>query len=275
MEVRSHTWRLLVDGAMDGVKNMSRDEALASCARGNAPAALRAYSFDPPAITIGRFQRVPSDVDLEAGAVGDVGVVRRPTGGLAILHANDFTYSVAVPASSAGVSERNTVFSMVAEAIIMALEVLGVQAHQVSHGNGPPARGDWCFESVFGVDLEWRGRKICGSAQRWWAGCILQHGSLFLEEPPDRVGSKVACMRSARSGRAPFVTVGEAAGRPVTWEQVLAAFQTGFERALGITLRPGHLSKEEEELAGRLAAEKYGRAGWLLYPERTGHVRGL
>jgi lipoate-protein ligase A len=275
MDVLPHTWRLLVDGAMNGAKNMSRDEALASGVSAGAPAALRAYSFEPPTVTIGRFQRVPPEVDLQAGALGNVGVVRRPTGGLAILHARDFTYSVAVPASSAGVSERNTVFGMVAEAIVEALEVMGVRAQKVSHKNGSPAREDWCFESVFGVDLEWQGRKICGSAQRWWAGCILQHGSLLLEEPPEPVRSKVASMWRARSGRTPFVTVGEAAGRPVNWEQVLAAFKTGFERAMGLTLKPGRLSNKEEELAERLAADKYGSAEWLLCPEGTGHVRRL
>ena len=275
MTVRSNVWRLLIDGAMSGAENMARDEALARCAGSDAPAVLRTYSFHPPTITIGRFQRVPPAIDLEACALCDISVVRRPTGGLAILHANDFTYSVTMPSLGSGTSERDKVFGMVAGAVIAALDNLGIQAHQVPHGKGARGRGDWCFEGVFGVDLEWRGRKICGSAQRSMAGCILQHGSLFLREPDTRVRSIVTSTEPARWGEAPFVTIGEAAGKDCTWEQVLAAFQNGFERALGIVLKPDGLSPQEERLARQLAADKYWDNEWLWHPERTGHVRRL
>ncbi len=275
MSGRSKVWRLLIDGAMNGAENMARDEALARCADGHAPVVLRAYSFDPPTITIGRFQRVPAHIDPEACTLDDIEVVRRPTGGLAILHANDFTYSVAMPSSGSGARERDRVFDIVAGAIIEALDDLGIQAEQVSHGKGARTRGDWCFEGVLGVDLQWRGRKICGSAQKSFAGCILQHGSLFLREPDADVLSIVTSAEPQRWGEAPFATIREAAGRDVTWEHMLAVFRTGFERALGVVFRPYGLTQEEQRLSSRLAVEKYGDSKWLRHPERTGYVQRL
>lgn len=272
---RSNAWRLVIDGAMNGAENMARDEALALCAGSEGPAVLRAYSFHPSTITVGRFQRVPAGIDLDACKLQDVDIVRRPTGGRAILHANDFTYSVAMPSSGSGVSERDNVFGIVAVAILAALENLGIKAQQVSRGKGARGGEDWCFESVFGVDLEWRGRKICGSAQRSMADCILQHGSLFLREPDAGVRSIVTSSQPERWGEAPFVSIGEASGRDVSWEQVLEAFQTGFESALGIVLKPDGLTPGEEELSERLAAEKYRDNEWLWHPERTSHVRLL
>jgi lipoyl(octanoyl) transferase len=269
---RLKVWRLLIDGARCGADNMARDEALARCAGNDAPAALRLYSFDPPAITIGRFQKVPSVIDAEAFRLD---VVRRPTGGLAILHSNDFTYSVVMPSSGFGLTERERVFDTVARGITNALANLGIEARQVSHMNQAGERTDWCFEGVLGVDLQWRGRKICGSAQKIIAGCVLQHGSVFLSEPDYDVRSIVMSNCNERSKQEPFVTIREAAGREVSSDEILEAFQSGFQGALGVVFEPCRLTAEEEDLARRLSVEKYADNEWLRHPERAGHVGRL
>lgn len=267
--------RLVVDSPMTGAENMARDEALALCHSPDAAAVLRAYMFSPPAVTIGRFQKWPGAVDLDMDGRSDIDVVRRPTGGLAIMHLNDFTYSVVTGSGGSGRGDRDRVFSLVAGAIVAALEELGIEAEPVSHSGTVKPRGNWCFESMFGVDLEWRGRKICGSAQRLILSSVLQHGSLFLL--PDDEGKRTA--RAAtdpeRLGVAPFVTLQEAAGRTFSREEVLGAFRLGFERSMEVTLEPGRLSDLEESEARRLVTTKYSRREWLLGPVRPGHVRAL
>ena len=247
---------------------MARDEATALCAgQGLTEATLRAYRFKPPAVTIGRFQNFPGGIDLDACALEHISVVRRPTGGLAILHIEDFTYSVVVPTTGAGPGVRDHYFDLVAGAIIEALGALGIAARQVRHKAGG-LRGAWCFEGVFGIDLEFDGRKICGSAQRMFSGAVLQHGSLFLTDSGgtlDRLTG--ACAGDVARG-ANFITLGEAAPGRVTWEQVLDAFVNGFERALDVVLKPGMLTPEEESLARRLLVEKYTDEAWLRHPRR-------
>jgi lipoyl(octanoyl) transferase len=266
--------RLVVDGPLTGAENMARDEALGRCHEPGVAAVLRAYRFSPPAVTIGRFQRWPGAFDLDTGVGPDLEVVRRPTGGLAILHRNDFTYSVVMGSSSSGSSGRDEVFRLVADAIVAALYELGIRAGTASHRGAGKPRGDWCFESAFGVDLEWRGKKICGSAQRVIRSSVLQHGSLFLQRG-DEENSTPAAAGSERPGVGPFVTLQEAAGRDVGWEEVLDAFRVGFERSMGVALDPGTLSGSEETEARRLFEARYSRPEWLLGRVRAGHVRAL
>ena len=262
-------WRLVADGSHSGAENMARDEAIALCAgQGLTEATLRAYRFKPPAVTIGRFQNFPGGIDLDACALEHISVVRRPTGGLAILHMEDFTYSVVVPTTGTGPGARDQYFDLVAGAIIEALAVLGIGARQVRHNAGR-LRGAWCFEGVFGIDLEYDGRKICGSAQRMFPGAVLQHGSLFLTDSGGMLDRLTVASASDNAAGANFITLGEAAPGRVIWEEVLDAFVNGFERSLDVVLKPGTLTPGEESLAKRLVVEKYTDEAWLRHPRRN------
>jgi len=263
-------WRLLVDVPCSGTVNMARDEALALNARVEGMNTLRAYRFEPPAITIGRFQRLDGGIDPERSASFGIDVVRRPTGGLAILHQNDFTYSVATQASGSGPRERDRHFDRIASAILASLRSLGISASQVRHESGGGERGDWCFDGVSGVDLEWAGKKICGSAQRIFQGAVLQHGSLFLARPETPLVLESHRDKEGSTGGPGFTTLEEAAGRKVTWDEVLDAFIRGFGRALGASLEPGDMTDREIELAARLVSQKYSDKVWLQQPERSG-----
>lgn len=270
-DCNARNWRLIVDGPHSGAVNMARDEAIALCAAGSVvETTLRIYSFEPAAVTLGRFQGMPSGMRLDAYAGSGVDVVRRPTGGNAILHENDFTYSVVLNNSTAlhGVSESVRCFNMIAGAIVESLRSIGVAARQVRHG-GETGRGSgWCFDGEHGVDLEWRGRKICGSAQRQYKGALLQHGSLFPGTETGESPASAPAGPGTGGGGARFVTVSEAASQPVAWDDLLKAFVQGFTTALGITLVPGRLSGLEEERARELAENKYSSREWLVKPER-------
>ncbi len=241
---QTDTWRLVVDPGATGAQNMARDEAVAMLIGSDDPPTLRAYRFEPPAVTLGRFQPLDT-IDAPACRASGVEMVRRPTGGLAILHSGDFTYSFVMRAGDRH-QDRARCFDIVASGIIAALRTLGVEARQVSHKGRGSARG-WCFEGAYGVDLEWEGRKICGSAQRVYPHSVLQHGSLFLE-PAEELFSSIDAAGNGNMHGA-LVTVREAAGWPVAWEEMLDSFCRGFASAHDVTLAPGRLHEEELEAA--------------------------
>lgn len=252
-----------MDRSLRGCTNMARDEALAVGVAGGAPPALRVYRFEPPAISIGRFQEIGWEIDQETCREEGVEVVRRPTGGLAILHADDFTYSVTIPSGDVGLAARERCFNGVAAGILESLRRVGVSARQSRHGGTGEAASIWCLQSAFGVDLELDGKKICGSAQRLFPRSILQHGTLFLKDNRELLNriTRVGSLAGERTGPL-FVTLAEACGREIVWEEVKAAFQEGFAGALGIKLEDGALGEEEEALARRLLVNKYGRESW-------------
>jgi len=257
------TWRFIVDGGLRGCSNMARDEALAVGVAGGAPPALRVYRFEPPAISIGRFQEIRREIDLKTCRQAGVEVVRRPTGGLAILHADDFTYSVTIPSGDVGMAAKEQCFKGVAAGILESLRRVGVNARLSRHGDIGEATSIWCLQSAFGIDLELDGRKICGSAQRMSPRAILQHGTLFLKDNRkllDRI-TRGGSLTGERTGPL-FVTLAEACGREIAWEEVKTAFQEGFAGALGITLEAGALCEEEETLARRLLVNKYRSESW-------------
>ena len=256
-------WRFIVDRGLRGCSNMARDEALAVGVAGGAPPALRVYRFEPPAISIGRFQEIGREIDPETCREKGVEVVRRPTGGLAILHADDFTYSVTIPSGDSGFAAKERCYNRVAAGILESLRRLGVSARLSRHVETGEAASIWCLQSAFGVDLELDGRKICGSAQRMFPRAILQHGTLFLKDNRELKGriTRGGPLTDERTGPL-FVTLAEACGREIVWEEVKAAFQAGFAGALGITLEDDALCEEEETLARRLMVNKYGGESW-------------
>lgn len=239
---------------------MAIDEALALSSGSGSPPTLRSYLFEPPSISVGRSQNVPGELHLNAFRFESIDVVRRPTGGLAILHKDDFTYSVTLPFLKAPLLRGDPVFKLVAKGILAALEILGIKAELVAHEGGAYRPGSWCFESMFGVDIEWEGMKICGSAQKKYPRSILQHGSLFLKLPEEK-WQKVTGEEEETSS---LVTLEEAAGRSITWNETHNAFEEGFTLALDVRMENGVLSEWERSLANRLMEEKYGTREWLL-----------
>jgi lipoate-protein ligase A len=170
---------------MDGPANMARDEALLmSVGRGESPPTLRFYRWAPATISLGYFQEY-SDYERLPPPAGTLPVVRRQTGGGAILHDLELTYSIALPLSHPIVAggRCNFLYDHVHEAFAAVLTRHGVP---VSRGDGAGSaashRGPFfCFERHADFDLLADGRKLLGSAQRRTAAAVLQHGSLILD----------------------------------------------------------------------------------------------
>ena len=252
---------------------MALDESLALCqAAEESLCTLRLYGWDPPAVSLGRFQDLYSEIDYLSCRSHGFDVVRRPTGGKAILHLDDVTYSVVMPLTSSNPAEAHELFLRVATAAVSALGTLGIRAEIAFHK--PETSDPWCFTRPFGVDISAGGRKICGSAHRVYPGAFMQHGTLFLE-PPKKILPNLApggCSedrtRWFETFRKKVISISEAAGRSVSRHEVLRAFETGFERAFQTELYRGRLTNNELDLAKRLQKSTYDSGFWLFHRKR-------
>lgn len=255
----------LVDASDAGSQvPMAVDEALleAAIARGGDVAAVRFYRWAAPSLSVGAKQDVPAPVLEHCGAAG-VEVVRRPTGGGAVLHRGDLTYAVVARDRGLGVLG---IYRWVAEGLVAGFAALGLEASVVERRGADGGRALACFAVPTGADLEVGGRKICGSAQVRRSGWFLQHGSI----PVGEVRAETAGLLGLAGPREPREAgePGEAAGagepgdstcvqteRPGSaWAEVAAAFESGFRAVWGDPCAQRTLDAAEQAVVSRLAA---------------------
>jgi lipoyl(octanoyl) transferase len=174
------TWRLLDTGALSASFNMAIDEAVLQLhARGESPPTLRFYQWHPPAVSLGALQRQPG-FDLGACRRLGLDVVRRSTGGRAVLHQNDLTYSIVsgteegMPLTLAGA------YRLLCRGLLAGFHLLGVEA-ELGQEKVRTDQPDVCFLRSLIGDIVCRGKKFVGSAQTWSGSSLLQHGSILLE----------------------------------------------------------------------------------------------
>jgi len=264
-------WRLLETGYADGATNMAVDEAiLVAVAEGKAPPTIRFYGWDPPCLSIGYNQSMQEEVDIGRCRAEGVDFVRRPTGGRAILHADELTYSLVAPQSDprvkGGVLESYRRLSL---GLVRGLNLLGVEATQAGRHSNNECASAACFEAPSDYEVVWRGKKLVGSAQLRRRGAVLQHGSLPLYGDVSRI-VEFLLLPSLRereqlreSLRRRAATLEEALGRVVSFEEAARALKRGFEESLNLKLVPSVLTPYERELAEKLR-EKYASEEWNL-----------
>jgi lipoate-protein ligase A len=254
--VHEGPFRMIVDGARDGAANMARDEALGECT--DRPA-VRLYTFRPATLSLGRFQPA-SSVDVAAARGDGLSVVRRPTGGQAVLHDNELTYSVVLARAHVRDFRKREIYRFVSELLADGLRRFGIAAGFSLQRRGS-ARNPDCFATTGEYELATSdGRKIVGSAQATTRRACLQHGSIPLDDSFRRIGAYLRTP-AGETGPTP-VSIGEALGRAVSLEEAVAVFAAAFARRLD--LEASVLSPDEELLANKLVAEKYGRDEWNL-----------
>jgi len=266
-------WRLVVTEPLDGATNMAMDEAiLLGRIRGAGPPTVRFYGWTPATVSLGYGQALDG-VDLDACRRLGLGLVRRPTGGSAILHeppAREVTYSVVAGSDDfPGADDVLETYRIVGEGLRAGLRRLGVEAEVVplARARRAGAAPAFCFARAGAYELAAGGRKLVGSAQRRQGGAFLQHGSVLLDADPDRL--RAVFPRS--DPLAQITTLAALLGRTPGFDRVRAALSAGLEEAVGRGLVPGGLSDPETADVGRLVAGKYARAEWT----RTGVAGGL
>jgi lipoyl(octanoyl) transferase len=267
-------WRLIRQGTAAGAVNMAVDEAIArGIAEGLAPPTLRFYAWEPPCISLGRHQPLAA---VDAGRCTELGygIVRRPTGGRAILHTDELTYSVAArqddPLMGGLVLD---VYLRLAVGLVEGLRLLGVQAEPAPGTSRPgPDVSAACFEVPSAYEIMAGGKKLLGSAQNRRAGFVLQHGSLPLKGDLTRL---IECLvlpspaeqeKLKQSLTEHATTLEKAAARPIGFEEAVDAMAAGFAHALEVEFRSAALTDTERSWAAELARDKYGHADWT---ERT------
>jgi lipoate-protein ligase A len=239
--------RLLVDGPAAGAWNMGVDEALLeSAAEGGGPT-LRFYQWEEATLSLGYFQSRADRATHPSSAACPL--VRRQTGGGAILHDRELTYSVCVPKSHPLASDTQTLYDHWHGALIQALKELGVPAARCERASGLKKSEEpfLCFQRRAVGDVLLDGYKIAGSAQRRGHGAVLQHGGILL----------------AASPAAPELPgVAELAGVAIAPAELIERWLPILGRGLDLRFQPGSLSPSEVERSRELTENKYDGAAW-------------
>lgn len=273
----SPPWRLIIeDSPRSGAANMAVDESIAeAAAAGDVPTTLRFYRWQLPTVSVGRFQKM-ADVDEARITEHGYDLVRRATGGRAILHVNELTYSVvgpiAEPHMAGGVMDAYLRFS---NALQSGLAILGLKAEKA--GARARARRELsaaCFEMPSAYEITVGGRKLMGSAQSRRKGYVLQHGSLPLYGDVARLVEVLALPCAAKEHlrlqlRQQAVTLSDALELPSDSEKlkfscVSAAMADGFASTLEQDLEPGMLSANELRRSAELIRIRYADPAWTL-----------
>ena len=251
-------WRLLLDGPGAGPWNMAVDEALLRSAQRGAPATLRFYSWDGAWLSLGFAQSLDAARRAACCEAG-VGIVRRATGGRAVLHGADLTYAVVAPAAALPAGLHAT-YALIGEALREGIAALGVEAERSGPSHAAPGPGGFdCFQSPAADEICAGGRKLAGSAQRRAGGAVLQHGSLRLTPDPPTARAAAGLEQVGATSLAEL-------GLPVDVERVRAACARAFAAVLPATLERGTLDAGElaqaRELAIRYAEGRAGPVPW-------------
>ncbi len=263
----SEPYRFLNTHIHDAAMNMAIDESiLTHHLKGEVPPTLRVFRWSQPSISLGRFQSVEREIMSEQCLECGVSMVRRPTGGRAVYHRDEFTYSIVMSKRFGVPSGIVASYAFLAKGLLAALALLGVQA-ELSDGRVSKNPSAACFASSTQADLTSGGFKLIGSAQVWKDDTLLQQGSLPLD---DRAAEFFSMLRFPHeTARREALALYAEKTKPLytfaphaTWDAVAAAFKNGFSTALQVDFVPDTLSHSEWELAQQLVEDKYSELEW-------------
>ncbi len=268
-------WRFIFTGASDAFLNMALDEAIShSCERGHALPTLRLYLWKPPGISIGYFQTMGKTVDLTKCKRSNVDVVRRMTGGRAVLHENEITYSLCACCEDYPELGPNTqeTYQRISFALVESLKALGIQAEWVKPQRDRIALTDSssvskpCFVSNSRYEITVGGKKLIGSAQKRQKSSFIQHGSIPLGNgkaclpeflPEKNIKDNMKKKLDERS-----TSLERILKRRVESEEVISALKRGFSRFFDVTMVEEQLSQKELQTAQMLKEKKYATEDW-------------
>jgi len=268
----SSTWRVMYDPPARGALNMAVDEAIMlSVSEGGSLPTLRFYAWEPPAVSLGYFQRLEQEIDVARVTAAGFDLVRRPTGGRAVLHDDEVTYSISVREAEFPGSVVET-YKRISTGLVEGLRILGMDAGMVAAqeaGHDPRAHSSAaCFDAPSWYEVVSRGKKIIGSAQTRKMGTILQHGSIPITFSPERVTSVLALKSDAHRKRLASTLAIKAGGlreflpRRPEFREVCLALEAGLSRCLDIDFVEQGLSARERERAQELLRGKYLDEKW-------------
>ncbi|MEL0538892.1 biotin/lipoate A/B protein ligase family protein [Staphylococcus debuckii] len=271
----TETWNFINSGSHDPYYNMAMDEALLNfVSRGEIDPVIRFYTWNPATLSIGYFQRLQKEIDIEKVKEKGYGLVRRQTGGRGVLHDKELTYSVIVPESHPEMPKTVTeAYRVISQGLLEGFKELGFETYfavprsKEEREKLKQPRSSVCFDAPSWYELVVEGRKIAGSAQTRQKGVILQHGSILKDIDVDdlfdmfifkneRLKEK---MKNAFTDKA--VAINDISDTEVTLEQMEKAFEKGFQKGLNINFKPLELTEAQKEEIKEIEA-KYKSDEW-------------
>jgi lipoate-protein ligase A len=259
-------WRLLKLETHNAYTNMAIDEAILTARIHNlVPNTIRFYRWKPSAVSIGKFQNIQNEVNIENCRKYGVDIVRRITGGGTVYHdaEGEITYSIITDKKDLKAKDITEVYQKVYAGIAEALEILGINA-DFNEGNAKAC-----------PNLTVNGKKISGSAQSHKSGIVLQHGTLLLDVDLEkmftflRVPWAKTCMEVANVAKNKITSIKEILTKNVSLEEIINALTEGFQKALDIQLAEEKLTLYELKCAQKLCKEKYATKEWNFQGKST------
>jgi lipoate-protein ligase A len=269
---KPNLWRLLLTPEGPGAWNMAVDEAILEAAthREVLPT-LRLYAWNPPCLSLGYAQPI-SDVDESRLEEFGWDLVRRPTGGRAILHTDELTYSVCGPEDEPVLAgDILSSYKRLSSAILAAIEQIGIRVQALPQEKNANSKSPEpvCFEVPSNYEITADGKKLVGSAQARRQGGVLQHGTLPLYGDLTRIVQVLSFPSQTSRGQAAerllsrAATLNTAMGEIVSWKQAADSFIQAFQNTLDLELAPGQLTEAERTRAEQLVDKKYGNPAWV------------
>lgn len=269
-------WHFINSGKCSPSFNMALDEALLEWhSRGEIGPVLRFYEWEPATLSIGYFQSVEKEIEMDAVHKHGLGFVRRPTGGRGVLHEHELTYSVIVTEEYPGMPETVTeAYRVISGGLLEGFRNLGLHAEfslpvsKEQNETLKKPKSAVCFDAPSWYELVVEGKKVAGSAQTRQKGVILQHGAILLGLDEEKLvslfkfESEESRKRMLDSLPKKAVAIDRLTDRHISIEECAEAFAEGFETALDINLEPMELTEEQLLFVQEIEQKKYANKDW-------------
>ncbi|MFQ5455881.1 MAG: biotin/lipoate A/B protein ligase family protein [Nitrospirota bacterium] len=263
-----YIYRLIDHTERDPFINMALDEAIAmACRNSLVPPTIRFHTWDSPVLSVGRFQKIERDINIEMCNKLGIDIVRRISGGKTVYHKDELTYSVISKKSDNIYSkDRYSSQRIIAAALIAGLKRIGVYAEIVQPVKD---RGDirdmpYCFLSASQNEIVFKGKKLVGSAQKRWRDIFLQQGSILIDFSPQETLSLINFPaedireKRIRDAEGKITSLNRILSIYIQVNEIKDALVRGFREVFGIRIEEGHIIQYERELSMKLAeSEKY------------------
>lgn len=269
-------WNFINTGSKNPYYNMAMDEALLNfVSRGEIDPVIRFYTWNPATLSIGYFQRLQKEIDIDKVKEKGYGLVRRQTGGRGVLHDKELTYSVIVPESHPNMPSTVTeAYKIISQGLLEGFKNLGFETYfaiprsKEERDKLKQPRSSVCFDAPSWYELVVEGRKIAGSAQTRQKGVILQHGSILQDIDIDDLFDmfKFKNERLKAKMKENFVqkavAINDISNQHITLNEMENAFEEGFKKGLNIDFKPLELTEKQLEEVQELE-DKYRSEAWM------------
>lgn len=269
-------WNFINTGSKNPYYNMAMDEALLNfVSRGEIDPVIRFYTWNPATLSIGYFQRLQKEIDIDKVKEKGYGLVRRQTGGRGVLHDKELIYSVIVPESHPNMPSTVTeAYKIISQGLLEGFKNLGFETYfaiprsKEERDKLKQPRSSVCFDAPSWYELVVEGRKIAGSAQTRQKGVILQHGSILQDIDIDDLFDmfKFKNERLKAKMKENFVqkavAINDISNQHITLNEMENAFEAGFKKGLNIDFKPLELTEKQLEEVQELE-DKYRSEAWM------------